>query len=331
MKEKKYSRLTYEERVKIEALLKAKMSISKIAKELGRDRSSIYREIKRGEREHQWGYQAQDAEFRARLYLRTRRIESKFSQNSLLRYYVFKRLILGWSPEQIANRLQIDHPKNEQMRISHESIYKYIYLETQGKMQKRLIKLLPYNKPKRSGHSKREIYLGNIIGRVSIKERPESVEDRKEPGHWEGDLIVGKGQKSVIGTLVERTSRYTIIVSLSSRKSKHVVNAFAYMINLMPEKLRKTLTYDNGIEMAAHERFTYRTKMPVYFANPYSSWERGTNENTNGLIRRVFKKKTDFNTVSPIQLKDLQNKLNNRPRKVLGWKTPNEMIQELCA
>jgi IS30 family transposase len=173
--------------------------------------------------------------------------------------------------------------------------------------------------------------MGSIIDRTTIDERPKHIDTREEEGHWEGDLVIGKGQTSAIGTLVERKTRYTIIVHLQSRKSKHVVEAFAKAIIGFPPNLRRSLTYDNGIEMAAHKDFKQRTQMDVFFAHPYSSWERGTNENTNGLIRRVLKKKTDFNTITPKQLKDLEYALNNRPRKVIGFYTPSELIAKLAA
>lgn len=331
METKNYRRITYKERVVIETLYNKKMNVSQIAKELGKDRSTIYREIKRGISDAGWGYLAERAQFRSDLYLRTRRMECKLARDSLLRFYVLKRLLDEWTPETVSNMIKRDYPCDERMRISHESIYRYIYFECGGKMQKRLIRLLPQHKPKRSGRPKREIYMGSIIGRVSIDQRPASVETRLEEGHWEGDLIIGKGQKSAIGTLVERMTRLTIIVPLSSKKSKHVVDAFADRLNALPKNMRRTLTYDNGIEMAEHIYFTYRTGMPVYFAHPYSSWERPTNENTNGLIRRKFKKKTDFNRVEPWQLRAVEEMLNNRPRKVLGWMTPNEMLKKLAA
>ena len=242
-----------------------------------------------------------------------------------------EKLKLGWSPEQISYRIREEYPTRTDMRISYESIYKYIYYEAKGTERQRLISYLPYKKKRRYGGSKRTVYLGVIIDRVSIDERPETIENRNEIGHWEGDLIVGKGQKSAIGTLVERATRFTLIVHLESRKSKDVVNAFSTALQTLPDILLKTLTYDNGIEMSEHKHFTYRTKMPVYFAHPYSSWERGTNENTNGLIRRFFPKKTDFNKVSADQLKEVERLLNSRPRKVISWRTPEEELKRLIA
>lgn len=331
MEAKKYSRITKEERVKIEVYLGIGKGESFIAKQLCRDRSAIYREIKRSKSEYGWGYKADHAQFRTDLFKYTRRIDTKLEVNEELLHYVELKLKEGWSPEQISNRLKEDTPKHQEMWISCESIYKYIYGLSDSKERKRLINLLTYKKPKRFKSERREGYKGKILDRTPINERPLSVEDRKEPGHWEGDLIVGIGHKSAIGTLVERTTRYTLIIPLDSMKSSHVVTAFAAKINELRWGQNKSMTYDNGTEMSAHKVFTELTGLPVYFADPNSSWQRGTNENTNGLIRRVFKKKTDFNKISPMQLNDLQDKLNNRPRKILGWKTPNERLLELCA
>ena len=331
MKEKAYTRLTLKERFKIEALLDAGVSVSRISKNLNRPISTISREIKRGRYIDGKKYIADHAHTTTQIKNKVKRVYPKLMENNLLRIYVFRGLLKAWSPEQIAKRIRMDYPKDESMRISYEAIYIYIYRYTSGKQRRKLIRLLPYSKPERIGKSKRHIYVGVIRNRTSIDERPVHVEERKEVGHWESDLVIGKGQTSAIGTLVERTTRYTIIVPLKSRKSKHVVKAFAQELKAIPLIALKTLTHDNGVEMAEHLLVSKITKMKVYFAHPYSSWERGTNENTNGLIRRVFKKKTNFNRVKPYDLKELQDKLNNRPRKVLGYKTPNEMLTELCA
>ena len=329
MSTKTYTRLGLKERTQIESYLAIGKTITEISMILNRPKSTISREIKRGLAHPGDRYLAEQSHMHSEIYKRIRRIGSKLRENKKLRFYVFRKLLNGWSPEQIANRIKIDYPSNTSMRISYESIYKFIYNEAQGKIRQRLIALLAYKRPKRTSGSKRKIYMGNIIDRVSIDERPESVENRKEEGHWEGDLIIGKGQTSAVGTLVERKIRYTIIVPLQTRKSKHVVKAFAESLSGFSDNFLKTLTYDNGVEMSAHKDFSLLTKMAVYFAHAYSSWERGTNENTNGLIRRVFGKKTNFNNVKSEDLKELQDRLNNRPRKVLGWKTPNEALAEL--
>lgn len=329
MKARKYKRISLEERYKIESFLQVGKKISEIAKLLERPVSTISREIKRGMYFDSNNYYADHANKIAVLKNKVKRIESKLLSNSRLLFYVYRGLLTEWTPEQISYRIRLDYSKELSMRISYESIYKYIYQQPKCNKRKRLINLLTYSKSKRTGQSKRYIYVGTIQDRLSIDERPQEVNERKEVGHWESDLIIGKGQKSAIGTLVERVTRYTIIVKLLGRDSHHVVRAFASALNDMPSDLLKSITHDNGVEMSRHKLFTKLTNMPVYFAHPYSSWERGTNENTNGLIRRVFKKKTDFNKVTRKQLAEMQDKLNNRPRKVLGWYTPNEVLAEL--
>lgn len=331
MNSKGYTRLSLKERHLIDGYISIGMSISQIANKLNRQRSTIYREIKRARDLPGTCYAADQAHIHAVFRNRVKRIDNKLRVNTALRTYVFRNLILGNSPDQIANRIALDYPLNPHMRVSYESIYRFIYYDVDPNLGKRLIKLLPYKKPKRIKGNRRQIYMGTIIDRTSIDERPKHIETRKEIGHWEGDLIVGKGQTSVVGTLVERATRYTIIVPLISRKSKYVATQFANALLQMPEKLRKSLTYDNGVEMSAHKLFTKYTEMPVYFAHPYSSWERGTNENTNGLIRRVYPKKTNFNRVPHVKLKELEENLNNRPRKVLKYRTPLETLMLLCA
>jgi len=199
-------------------------------------------------------------------------------------------------------------------------------MQPQGRLNKRLVALLTYHKSRRRSIKGSRKHKGKIKEAVSIDNRPKHIEQREEIGHWEGDLIIGAKQNSAIGTKVERKIRYTFIVKLKDRKSKTVINAFAKEMNQLPMIFRKTLTYDNGKEMAYHKLFTKKTGMQVYFAHPYSAWERGTNENTNGLIRRYFPKGTDFNKVTIEQLKIVQDKLNSRPRKILGYKTPSEMM-----
>lgn len=326
----RYKRLTTEERTKIEAYLILHKSKAEIARLLNRPRCTITREINHWVRKPNDRYSASLADWYAKDDNRIKHSDSKLKSNSLLRFYLFRHLKLKWSPEQISQRLKIDYPFRDDMQISYESIYKYIYYQTHGRLKKRLILLLPYTKPNRKRTSFRKNYRGSIRDPIRIDKRPKDVHLRKTVGHWEGDLVIGKDQKSAIGTLVERKTRYTIIVKMNSRKSMHVVNCFADELLKFPDKILKSLTYDNGVEMAEHKRFSYRTKMPVYFAHPYSSWERGTNENTNGLIRRFFPKKTDFNAISYNQIKQVEHLLNNRPRKVLNWKTPLEKLRESC-
>ena len=326
MEAKNYHRLTYKERVIIETLLSEKKSRSFIAARLGRSRSTITRELKKWIVKPSDIYKADLAHWSAEdEYLNKRNLD-KISTHACLRRYVYRGLLNRWSPEQIAGRIKDEYPGNSIMSISYEAIYMFIYRHRQANFNKKLIALLLYSKSKRRRYkgSKNRI---RIKDAVSIDDRPPHIELRLEVGHWEGDLVVGPKQASAIGTLVERKTRYTHIVKLKDRKTETVTTAFKKPLNNMDLLFRKTMTYDNGMEMANHKWFTKKTGMNVYFAHPYSSWERGTNENTNGLIRRFFPKQTDFNLVSEIDLKNIEDKLNNRPRKILGFKTPLEMIQ----
>jgi len=213
------------------------------------------------------------------------------------------------------------------MSISHEAIYKHIYRKRQSILGKYLISLLPYSHSKRRQKRKGGKNRNRIKEAVSIEQRPAHVSLRREIGHWESDLVIGLGQKSAIATVVERKTRFVYIIPIKSRHTKVVTRAIAKTINILNPELRKSMTHDNGLEMANHIWLSDKTGMDIYFAHPYSSWERGTNENTNGLIRRFFPKGTDFSKVTSTQLQSAQNNLNNRPRKVLGYKTPNEMME----
>ncbi len=220
------------------------------------------------------------------------------------------------------------------MRISHETIYRYLYVLPRGTLRQELIKALrqehKYRRKQKRGNTEEK--RGKIADMLSIEERPREVADRSVPGHWEGDLIVGLHQKSALGTLVERTTRYTLLVPLGRDKSPVAVRkAYARAFRSIPGELKKTLTYDQGKEMLEHRRFTIDTGIQVYFAHPASPWERGTNENTNGLIRQYFPKGTDFSKVSRRRIKRVQRRLNDRPRAVLDYEKPDEVINRLVA
>jgi IS30 family transposase len=327
MEEKKYKRLTFQERVIIETLLGEEKSKSFIALRLNRSRSTITREINKWVKKPWEKYNAELAHWDAEDdYLNKRNLD-KIGTFKKLKFYVYKGLLNSWSPEQIAGRIKDDYPNDPIMSISHEAIYMHIYSHPQASLNRKLIALLPYQKTRRkraNAVNKRRV---RIKDQVSIDQRPKHIEERKEIGHWEGDLMIGVKQASAIGTLVERKSRFTYIVKLKDRKSETVRKGFSKELNKLNVKLKKTLTYDNGLEMAQHKLLTEKTGIQVYFAHPYSSWERGTNENTNGLIRRFFPKGTNFNEIDERQLKEVQNKLNNRPRKVLGYRTPTEIME----
>ncbi len=327
MESKKYVRLTYKDRVIIETLLREKKSKIFISKQINRSRSTVTRELQKWVKKPTDVYKADLAHWCAQDdYLNKRNLD-KIGTHKRLKMFVYRGLINGWSPEQIAGKIKIDYPGNSIMNISHEAIYTHIYNHNKGKLRRKLISLLVYCKSKRRSRKGIKKERKRIKDPTSIDLRPADVMLRKEVGHWEGDLVVGVKQASAIGTLVERKTRLTCIVKLNNRKSDTVTKAFAKPLNNMESIFRKSMTYDNGMEMANHKWFSQQTQMDVYFAHPYSSWERGTNENTNGLIRRYFPKGTDFSKVTETELKQVEERLNNRPRKVLGYRTPLEMIE----
>lgn len=215
------------------------------------------------------------------------------------------------------------------MRISPETIYAYLYVLPKGNLRKELLSYLRQQRKHRRKRSSTRSQAVRIPDLVSISERPKEIEDRIVPGHWEGDILIGRHKKSALGTLVERTTRSTILVPLKSYHAPEVSAAFAKAANTLPKQFKKSLTYDRGREMVRHKFFTKATKITVYFCDPQSPWQRGTNENTNGLIRQFFPKKTDFSRVTRGQIKKAQRLLNGRPRKVLGWRTPEEVFHEL--
>jgi IS30 family transposase len=323
----KYQRLSLRERIHIEKYIQLGLSKTEIADKLKRHKSTISREINR------WGqqedYNCALADWCA-IDERTKYRSKKILSHTKLLTFVLDHLRLKWSPEQISNKLKRLYSREPNMQISHESIYTYIYVLARGEMKKELISYLRQGKSKRY-RKRRRIKGSRIIDGLCIDQRDPSVEERVVPGHWESDLIIGKEQASCIGTIVERTTRFVIMVPLKTRKAIEVRKAFARELRKLPKQVRLTMTHDNGLEMAQHKLFSKQTKMIVYFAHPYSSWERGTNENTNGLIRDFFPKDTDFNEVSRYKLKKVQELLNERPRKVLNWKTPKEAMEQILS
>jgi IS30 family transposase len=326
--ERKYKRLTFNERVVIETLLKENKSRNYIAIQLNRNRSTITNEVNLWVIKPTDIYNAELAHWCALETNKSKRTEDKINSYPKLKMFVYRSLIKGTSPELMAGQIKIIYPNDPVMSISYESIYKHIYRHRQTALGRKLIKLLPYHHHKRRDKRRFGKKRNRIKDQVSIDNRPAHIELRQEAGHLEGDLMIGVGQKSAIGTIVDRKTRFLIIVKINNRKSKTVTQEFAMHLNKQPKYLRKTMTYDNGIEMANHKWLSENTGMDIYFAHPYSSWERGTNENTNGLIRRFLPKGTDFNKISLERLKQIENNLNNRPRKVLGFKTPNESRNE---
>lgn len=305
------------------------MSLTDIAKAMGRHKSTISREISKC-RLGPYGYRALTAQAIINVRKAASKRSKKIESNQLLQEYIHDKLHLRWSPEQIANRLKMEYPNTPNMQVSHEAIYTYLYVLPKGELRKELLSHLRQHQRTRrkrgNTHSKR----GQIPNMISIEERPKEVEERTIPGHWEGDLIIGKNTKSALGTLVERTTRATILVPLKEKDAPAVRRAFARETKKLPKQMKLSLTYDRGKEMAEHSLFSKQTKIRVYFAHPQSPWERGTNENTNGLLRQYFPKgKTDFSKLNRKEIKRIQNQLNGRPRKVLNWLTPLEVFEDL--
>ena len=322
-----YKRLNRDHRIEIEKQIALGKNNKQIASTLSVHPSTISRELKRVKNEP---YDNLKAEVNYVHNLLEKRLgTSKINSNPKLKNFVYSQLELHWSPKQISDALKQFYPFDPTMQISHESIYYHIYIQPKKEVEKLLISQLrqkrKYRGNTRRGTDKRT----TIKDPIRIDERPAEVLTREIPGHWEGDLVLGKNRESAIGTLVERTTRFLIIVPLKKRDSTTVRKAFEKEFRKLPDNLKLSLTYDNGTEMAQHKTFTKNSKVKVYFAHPYSPWERPTNENTNGLIRDYFPKGTDFNLISKKQLKEVQNQLNERPRKTLEYESPLNTISRL--
>lgn len=326
----KYKRLNDLEREEISRMLSQKCSFSDIARTLGRHLSTISREINAGGG-NKWDYRATTAQNRARRKASKRKFgKHRLKDNKELWSYICKKLIKEkWSPRQIAEELKKDYPKDMTMRISPEAIYTYIYVLPRGSFKKELISSLRRNHKRRYKQGRKAKNTHKLEDMLSIEERPKEVEDRIVPGHWEGDLIIGKYNRSALGTLVERTTRTTILVPIKNREAETVAKAFAKEVKKLPKQMKLSMTYDQGREMARHKLFTDITGVKVYFAHPRSPWERGTNENTNGLIRQFFPKGTEFNKVSRYRIKKVQDLLNGRPRQALNFEKPYEVFNKL--
>ena len=329
-----YKRIQIEEREEISRLLAAGQSLRYIARSISRSPSSVSRELKLLSGRDRHSYRAFLANKAAKNNSRSRKQgKGKLLGNPRLKKIIFEKLSLFWSPMQIAEFLKMTY-ENPDMHVSPETIYTYIYVLPRGSLRKEVSQYLRRGREKRKSQK-----YGNCGSRnsvidemISIEERPKEVADRTIPGHWEGDLIIGndgKSKQSALGTLVERTTRTVILVPLKDKTAKNVRAAFAKEIKKLPKHLRLSLTYDQGSEMAQHKLFTRQTKMKVYFAHPKSPWERGTCENTNGLIRQFFPTTTNFRKVTRREIKRAQTLLNERPRKTLNWRTPKEAMRDL--
>lgn len=330
---RKYRRLGSREREEISRGLASDMRAVEIAERIGRHASTVSREIARNS--GKTGYRAFSARTRAREHASSRRFGKRvLAGNERLRSFVTEKILIEWSPEQVVEELKKEYPHDMDMRVSHEAIYQYIYVLPRGSLKQSLIKGLrqerAWRRKKYKGRKSEETR-GKIADMLSIEERPKEVESRTVPGHWEGDLIMGRYKRTALGTLVERTTRYTMLVPLKKKDAMSVRHAYAKAMRTLPKELARSLTYDQGKEMSEHQQFTVDTGIKVFFAHPGSPWERGTNENTNGLIRQYFPKGTEFDRVSVKEIRRAQDRLNGRPRKVLDYEKPFEAFTKLVA
>lgn len=324
-----YHRLSMTEREEISRLLATGQSFRAIARHLGRSPGSISREVNQ-----KWfdrdTYRACIAQIRARKRRSLQGRKSKLGENPRLSRLVIRKLRLYWSPEQIVRYLKKRYPTDMNMRVSPETIYAAIYILPKGELKKSLTKALRQQHTKRYTRKPKNTVrpTPNIPSPLSIEQRPAEVETRQVAGHWEGDLIIGKWKQSALGTLVERKTRYTKLIPLQAKDHVSVRQGIEKWFNYLPSKLKASLTWDQGGEMSSHQILTAKTKVKVYFAHPASPWERGTNENTNMLVRQFFPKGTDFNKVSKKEVKYVEKLLNDRPRKCLNWASPQEAFKK---
>ncbi|WP_093801068.1 IS30 family transposase [Streptomyces sp. Wb2n-11] len=325
------------DRIHIADRLREKASIRQIASELGRSPSTISREIRRNGMPlrgdaSRWAYRPHAAQSRADAR-RPRPKPGKIGQNPELRDFIQHHLERRWSPEQICQALRARFPDRPEMHVTHETVYQALYVQGRGDLRRELAKALRTGRTMRRPHRqsyRRQPRMARDM--VMISDRPAEAADRAVPGHWEGDLIIGKAHKSAIGTLVERSSRFVTLVHLpDGRRPSQMRDALIETVSTLPAQLRRSLTWDQGSEMHLHTEFSIATDMPVFFCDPGSPWQRGSNENTNGLLRQYFPKGTDLARYTREELDAVAAELNSRPRKTLGWETPAERLAKLLA
>ena len=320
-------RLTLADREEITLGLHAGESFTVIAARLGKAVSTVSREV--AANGGRGAYRAWRAQQRAQE--QARRPKTPKLACPRLAIQVATWLEEWWSPQQIARRLRTEFPGDPMMRVSHETIYQALYVQGRGELRRELARCLRAGRAKRRPRGRGE-NTGQIRDMVMISERPAEAEDRAVPGHWEGDLIIGKGCKSAVGTLVERSTRFVLLLHLPGGRDAHLVEqAMRQAITALPAELARTITWDQGKEMAYHADFTIATGIPVYFCDPHAPWQRGSNENTNGLLRQYLPKSTDLSVHSADDLARIAASLNNRPRKTLGFMKPSEKLAELLA
>ena len=330
MAKQKYRQLQPIERMRIEIWKSENVSAQEMGRRLGRSASTITREVKRNTCQAN-DYQAHGAQWRHSCRRTAAKPKPKLHPDGVLWGVLCELLRWKWSPQEIAATLKRAYPQQSQHHVSHETIYTAIYAYPKGELRKELIACLRQNRTKRMPRSRGQDRRGRIAEMVSIHVRPPEVDDRIMPGHWEGDLIKGAGNKSAVAVLVERVSRAVMLAKMPDASAASALQAFTDKLQSLQEPLRQTLTYDQGREMSRHAELTEATGVRVYFCDPHSPWQRGTCENTNGLLRQYLPKGTDLSVYSQEELDAIADSLNTRPRQTLGWMTPLQILAQVLA